>query len=183
MDKSVPPCGTGSSICADRRRRRCCATNSACAWAKHGVEVAAINGHLTGCEIKGSQDRLTRLPRQVNLYGQVLDYAVLVVEPKLAVTAPQHVPDWWGIWQAENVDGQVLLSELRSPKLNTVTVSLAVAQLLWRREAYDELAKREAVRGLAKATRWRLWATLVDLLEPAELATVLRERLKARREW
>jgi hypothetical protein len=147
------------------------------------VDVAAINGSLTGCEIKGGRDRLTRLPHQVDLYGQVLDYAVLVVEPKLAPKAPDLVPDWWGLWQVQDVDGAVDLRELRQPQKNPGTVPLSVAQLLWRDEVHDELALRDAARGLAKATRWRLWAALVELLEPDELATVVRERLKARQEW
>lgn len=147
------------------------------------VDVAAINGSLTGCEIKGSHDRLTRLPHQVELYGQVLDYAVLVVEPKFATKAPDLVPAWWGLWQVEDVDGVVDLAELRQPQQNPGTVPLSVAQLLWRDEVYDELARRDAACGLAKATRWRLWEALVALLQPAELGTVVREGLKARREW
>lgn len=147
------------------------------------VDVAAINGHLTGCEIKGSQDRLTRLPHQVDLYGQVLDYAVLVAEPKFAVTAADHVPDWWGIWQAEDVDGTARLHVLRRGRRNRHTQPLSVAQLLWRDEVYDELAARDAARGLAKATRWRLWEALVEVLPSGELGRVVRERLKARREW
>lgn len=147
------------------------------------VDVAAINGHLTGCEIKGGQDRLTRLPHQVDLYGQVLDYAVLVAEPKFAAKAAEHVPAWWGIWQAEDHDGRAALAELRPAVQNTSTVPLSVAQLLWRDEVYDELARRDATKGMAKATRWRLWAALVDLLEPDELAAIVRARLKARPAW
>jgi hypothetical protein len=147
------------------------------------VDVAAINGSLTGCEIKGSRDRLTRLPHQVDLYGQVLDYAVLVVEPKFAPKASASVPDWWGLWQVQDVDDDVELTELRQPRQNPGTVPLSVAQLLWRDEVYDELTLRDAARGLAKATRWRMWEALVELLEPDELAAVVRERLKARQEW
>lgn len=147
------------------------------------VDVAAINGSLTGCEIKGSRDRLTRLPHQVELYGQVLDYAVLVVEPKLATKATGLVPDWWGLWQVQDVDGTVELAELRQPQQNSATVPRSVAQLLWRDEVYDELAQRDAARGLARATRWQLWGALVELLDAAELGTLVRDRLKARQEW
>lgn len=147
------------------------------------VDVAAINGHLTGCEIKGAQDRLTRLPHQVQLYGRVLDYAVLVVEPKSARNAPDRVPAWWGIWQVDEADGAVHVHELRAPELNAATDPLSVAQLLWRDEVFDELARRDAVKGLTKATRWRLWATLVEQLEPEELGAVVRQKLKARQAW
>lgn len=147
------------------------------------VDVAAINGHLTGCEIKGAQDRLTRLPHQVELYGQVLDYAILVAEARFAALAFDYVPAWWGVWQAEDIEGDVVVRELRRPKKNPSTVPLSVAQLLWRDEVYDELLQRDAAQGFARATRWRLWEALVELLPPAELARVVRQRLKARHKW
>jgi hypothetical protein len=147
------------------------------------VDVAAINGQLTGCEIKGSRDRLSRLPHQVSLYGQVLDVAVIVAEPKYAATAAQHVPHWWGIWQAEEAADRAVLTELRPASQNPSPDPLAVAQLLWRDEAYAELLARDGAAGLARATRWRLWEALTDLLPAAELGQVVRERLKARQDW
>lgn len=147
------------------------------------VDVAAINGQLTGCEIKGSRDRLSRLPHQVGLYGQVLDVAVFVAEPRYAATAAQHVPGWWGIWQAEDDGDRAVLSELRPAGQNPSRDPLAVAQLLWRDEAYAELVARHAAAGLARATRWRLWEALAALLPVAELGQVVRERLKARQDW
>lgn len=60
---------------------------------------------------------------------------------------------------------------------------MSAAQLLWRDEAYDELVRREAARGFARATRWRLWEALCELLTLEELTRVVRDRLKARREW
>lgn len=147
------------------------------------VDVAAINGQLTGCEIKGARDRLTRLPHQVGLYGQVLDIAVLVAEPRYAATASQHVPNWWGIWQAEEEGDHAVLTELRPTGQNPSPDPLAVAQLLWRDEAYAELLARDAVAGLARATRWRLWEALAALLPMAELRQVVREQLKARQDW
>jgi hypothetical protein len=147
------------------------------------VDVAAINGQLTGCEIKGSRDRLSRLPHQVGLYGEVLDIAVLVAEPRYAATAENHVPGWWGIWQAEDVNGTAVLTELRPAGTNPNPVPLSVAQLLWRDEAYSELVARDAAAGLARATRWRIWEALVEKLTPAELGQVVRARLKARPDW
>ena len=147
------------------------------------VDVAAINGQLSGCEIKGAQDKLSRLPRQVELYSQVLDEAVLVVEPKYTARAQSYVPDWWGVWQVEPAGRRVVLTEVRPAGVNPGSDPLAVAQLLWRDEAFEELQQRDATRGLAKATRWRLWEALVGLLTPDELGAVVRARLKARRDW
>lgn len=147
------------------------------------VDVAAVNGKLTGCEIKGAQDKLTRLERQIELYGQVLNEAVLVVESKHAAKAVNLVPGWWGVWQAEPDGDRAVLTELRAAGVNPQTVPLSVAQLLWRDEAFEELAARDAAGGLARATRWRLWAALVDVLPADELGQVVRARLKARRAW
>src|SRR6266478_8085933 len=37
------------------------------------VDIAVINGHIRGVEIKAEADSLDRLPRQVEAYGQVVD--------------------------------------------------------------------------------------------------------------
>ncbi len=147
------------------------------------VDVAAINGTLAGCEIKGARDKLTRLPHQVELYGRVLDEAVLVVEPKYADRAAGYLPDWWGVWQVDSDGDDVRLVEARPAGRNPGSDPLAVAQLLWREEVFEELQAREAARGLARATRWRLWEALVEALPPNELGSVVRTRLKARRAW
>ena len=44
------------------------------------IDVAAINGRITGCEIKSARDDFARLARQVEIYSAVLDVAILVVE-------------------------------------------------------------------------------------------------------
>lgn len=147
------------------------------------VDVASINGQLTGCEIKGDRDRLDRLPHQVQLYGQVLDAAVLVTGVRFAAKAADHLPDWWGIWQATEHDGGTDLVEVRPAGRNPAPDPLSVAQLLWREEAYDELVARDASAGLARATRWRMWEALAALIPQAELSALVRQRLKARRDW
>lgn len=147
------------------------------------VDVAAVNGQLTGCEIKGDRDRLSRLPHQVELYGRVLDVAVLVTEPKYAQKAVAHVPQWWGIWQVEEGDGSARIEQVRQTGTNPGSDPLSVAQLLWRAEVYAELQAREAAASLARATRWRLWEALAALLPAVELGQVVRARLKARQDW
>src|SRR5665647_2133318 len=43
------------------------------------VDVAVLNGSFSGYEIKSAKDTLRRLPKQVQVYSQILDFAVLVV--------------------------------------------------------------------------------------------------------
>lgn len=147
------------------------------------VDVAAINGQITGCEIKSARDKLTRLPRQVELYGKVLDVAVLVVEGKHRQPAADLVPDWWGVWYAEEVDGLATLREVRVAGVNLDVEPFAVAQMLWRDEALAELKERGLARGLSSKARWYVWDRLAQEVPLPQLKAVVRRRLKARREW
>lgn len=147
------------------------------------IDVAAINGAITAVEVKSASDSLTRLPRQVELYGRVADLAVLAVERRHPDRVLGLLPAWWGVWHVVEDGDQVRLDVLREPLHNRLVDPLSVAQLLWRNEALEELRQRDLHRGLVSATRWRLWETLVRELPVEELATVVRERLRARQGW
>lgn len=56
------------------------------------VDVAVVNGALTGYELKSARDTLKRLPRQADYYSRVLDYAHIVVADTHAAHALQMVP-------------------------------------------------------------------------------------------
>ncbi len=145
------------------------------------VDVCLINGALTGFEIKSPRDNFARLQSQVEHYGMVMDFASIVASEKYAAKAPEYVPPWWGIEIASMNDaGEVRLDSIRSPSRNPGVDPFSVAQLLWRDEAYDELLVRGLHRGLAKATRWKLWDRLVEELSPAEIQDTVRARLKVR---
>lgn len=148
------------------------------------IDVAAVNGSITACEIKSSSDSFARLPLQVDMYGQVADYAVLAVERVNPERVAAKVPDWWGVWHVVEYDEERLrLDVLRAPRRNPEVQPFALAQLLWRDEVFDALRARDLHRGLASATRWKLWQRLVDELTVEELGTEVRERLRARRGW
>jgi hypothetical protein len=148
------------------------------------IDIAAINGILTGCEIKSAQDNFSRLESQVRLYSAVLDTAILVVEGHTAATrAASIIPDWWGIWSAyEGKDG-VGLYVIRAPMSNPGLDPMAIAQLLWRDEAYEALDRKGMSAGLRRATRWRLWEALAQQLPLTELQHEVREAIKARPGW
>ena len=148
------------------------------------VDVAAVNGSLTGCEIKSAEDGLGRLPSQIDLYGRVLDFAILAVERVYPARVGRLVPGWWGLWHVtSDEDGAPSIEVLRSPQHNPNVQPLAVAQLLWRAEAFDCLRERGLHMGLASATRWRLWERLAEQVPLLELQTEVRHRLKARQDW
>ncbi|NMR28644.1 sce7726 family protein [Crystallibacter degradans] len=145
------------------------------------VDVCLINGALTGFEIKSPRDNLTRLPSQIEHYNLVLDFASIVSTEKHANKAMGAVPEWWGVMCAtQDADSRVRLHWEREPQHNPKIDPLAVAQLLWRDEAFEELSERGLHKGLSKATRWVLWDRLVEMLPLDELQAAVRARLKAR---
>lgn len=148
------------------------------------IDIAAINGTITGCEIKSARDNFDRLPSQVRLYSAVLDTAILIVEGQAAASrAEQIVPGWWGIWCARETPRGAALDVMRVAGSNPAPEPLPIAQLLWRDEAYDILTRRSLSTGLRRATRWRLWQTLADQLPLADLQREVRAAIKVRPEW
>lgn len=149
------------------------------------VDVAVVNGTLSGYELKSDRDTLRRLPMQVEYYSKVLDHATLVVgEGHYERTnGVAHLPTWWGIIVASPGPGEALLNEVRAAKMNEHLDPFAIAQLLWRDEALCELEARGAAEGMRSKPRHFLWDRLADLLELDDLRSVVRERLKARATW
>lgn len=147
------------------------------------VDVAAINGRLSGYEIKSDRDSLNRLEHQVPLYNKVLDVAVLVTEKRFADKAADVVPPWWGIWKCVPAGRWPVIEQVRSRGMNPHLDPFSIAQLLWRDEAYAILVNLELAAGLRSATRWRLWETLATELTITVLADAVRSQLRARRGW
>ena len=148
------------------------------------IDIAAINGRLVGCEIKSARDNFGRLPSQVPLYSAVLDSAVLVVEGDAAAArAEAQLPSWWGIWCAIETPDGARLKTVRDGALNPAPEPLAIAQLLWRDEAYAVVERRGLGRCLRNATRWRLWDTLAAEMPLETLQREVREAITARRGW
>ncbi|MGD9527057.1 MAG: sce7726 family protein [Dehalococcoidia bacterium] len=147
------------------------------------VDLAAVNGALWGYEIKSERDTLRRLPTQVQVYSQVLDYAVLVVAERHYEHAVGLLPDWWEVIVVTGEADDVVLDPVRPGAKNTGVDAMRVAQLLWRDEALAELTERGLDRGVRSKPRQAVWQRLVDVLELTDLQQVVRTRLKARQGW
>ena len=150
---------------------------------KRRIDVAVVNGELTGYEIKSDMDTLMRLGRQADAYGSVLDRAVLVTTERHIDGANPILPNWWGIIVVTTERGNILLETYREPALNDEYDAFALAQLLWREEALDELRLRGMGRGLSDKARHYVWAALADTILVHDLRSIVRARLKARPEW
>lgn len=147
------------------------------------VDVAVVNGALSGFELKSASDNLKRLPQQVGVYSRVLDYATLVVAENHVDAALRITPRWWGCYVAKWDGATVTLRRRRKPKLNRTIDSYSVAQLLWRDECLEILERHEFARGVRTRPRSELWRRLASSLSLEELRFEVRQALKARTSW
>jgi hypothetical protein len=147
------------------------------------VDVAVVNGTLSGYEVKSDRDTLRRLPMQVEVYSRVLDRAWLVVGERHLAEAQQLVRQWWGVILARPAGDSVVLEPVRRGSWNDDVDALSVAMLLWRDEALAELEARGLASGVRGKPRVVLHGRLVENVPPAELRALVRQRLKTREGW
>ena len=94
------------------------------------IDVAVVNGALTGYEIKSARDTLQRLPAQITAYSLVFDQVTLVLADRHAVAVDDLIPSWWGVVVAAEAGAQVSLSDERSAGSNPGPDPYSLAQLL-----------------------------------------------------
>ena len=148
------------------------------------VDVAVVNGEISGYEIKSSADTLLRFAHQQALYSEVLDRAWIVTTDKHLEHVEPTLPRWWGIVEAcESEDNSAQLTITREATRNPGQNPEAVVQLLWRSEALDLLIARGTDGGVRSKPRRALWGRLVETWEPEELYEAVREAIKTRTKW
>lgn len=148
------------------------------------IDIAVINGHIRGVEIKAEADTLERLPRQVAAYGEVVDKALLIVDPKHFESAMAMVPDWWGVMVAERgLTRGVKFRRVRAERINKGIDAHVLARLLWRPEAQAILRELGVSERELRVPRKMLYNMLVDQLPLRRLAQKVRQTLKARTNW
>lgn len=143
------------------------------------IDIAVINGHLAGYEIKSARDNLSRLPGQVEVYGEVFDYVHLVLSECHLQAAENLIPGWWGIVVASpSSDHSVSLSTVRKSHQNPHVNARAIAELLWRDEALALLEERGAARGVRSKSRRHIWDRVCEVFELDEIREAVRQFLK-----
>ena len=154
---------------------------------QHGkcrADIAVINGHLVGYEIKSDDDSLSRLAQQVDAYNAVFDCVTAVVGKRHLVGVERLVPNWWGIMVTDKGQrGAVHFETVRRGKTNLSTDDFSVAQLLWRNEAEEELVNIGYTGRILRQNRSTLYNELIDALSARELRRIVRQRLKNRKGW
>jgi hypothetical protein len=144
------------------------------------VDVAAVNGELSGFEIKSPADSLARWPKQRRVYSKVVDRAWLVAPEKTLEAA--KAPDWWGLMRIVETEHQLGLRIVREAGINPRPDPYSIACLLWRDEAVRALEEVGRDRGIRTKRRRLVWERLVDCLTTDELRRAVRDALKVRPE-
>lgn len=146
------------------------------------IDVAVVNGELSGFEIKSDSDTLLRLPHQIGIYNRVFDRITLVCGASHLRDVRKLVPKWWGLVVAAEAGGIVELRTVRAGKVNHKIDMMAMIQLVWKNETAAILEQE----GLACPSRWgtyQLWESAVSNIERERLAFLIRETIKARGDW
>ncbi|PXW53896.1 hypothetical protein DFO55_111171 [Grimontella sp. AG753] len=148
------------------------------------ADIAVINGLMHGYELKSQSDNLLRLPTQIEHYSSVMDKVTLVVSECHAESALGMIPKWWGVKiVTKGLRNGIHLQTLRSDKRNPNIDKLSLSMLLWKDELLSILRSLGQERGLKSKPRKFLWTLLADTLPTDELRSIVRETLKARRDW
>lgn len=147
------------------------------------ADVAVINGSLSGWEIKSASDTLRRLPLQAPVYSSIFDFVWLIGDGRHIERAREIVPEWWGFAVVAETSVGCKVEEICVAQPNVNIDAVALARLLWREEALEELRLRDLHHGLVSKPRRRLWEALAENLPPDVLGEVVRSRLKVRTGW
>jgi hypothetical protein len=149
---------------------------------KGRIDIAVINGELSGIEIKSTRDTLVRLPRQIEIYSAIFDRVTLVASRRHLRNAKALIPPWWGLQlalPAATVEFQIV----RGAEYNADVRASALVQLLWREEALRLLAARGEDRGVRTKAKKYVWQRLAEVSEPDQLRVSVRETIKLRQDW
>lgn len=144
------------------------------------VDVAVINGELSGYELKSDSDTLERLPYQIEIYGKVFDRVTLVVGRKHAKKAAALIPKWWGYIEAKDNPDGVSLRPKRKGRTNPNRDPSVIAQLLRKQEALAILEGCRLARGWRSKKSSDIVERLVSALSLDDLRFHVREALKGR---
>lgn len=112
--------------------------------------MVVLPDSLVGIEIKSDADTYARLERQVKDYNRFFDFNYLVVGSIHARHAAEHVPDFWGIISAEELEAGIDFLVLREPSENkraqkTYKMKRKLS-ILWR----PELAHLQEINNMPK---------------------------------
>jgi len=154
------------------------------AHGKNRIDVAVLNGHLHGYEIKSAKDTLIRLPDQLSQYRKSLQKLTIVVAPNHIDGVLSIAPEWSGIIEArKGPRGGISFTTVRKATINPEVDGVALAHLLWRKEAIELLARFGVSEKELSKPRKQLYEIIASETSLAELVSWIKEKFMARETW
>jgi hypothetical protein len=121
------------------------------------IDLLDLTDELHGYEIKSDHDDYSRLKNQKKYYNKYLSKITIIVGSTKKEEILELVPPFWGIKSISKIDTQIILEEIREPKLNPFFDKAAVCSLLWRSELLDLICIRHKVSKSGRYSKYRRW--------------------------
>ena len=148
------------------------------------VDVAVLNGSLSGFEIKSERDSLSRLESQIENYARCFDALTLVAPARHLNHASAILPPWWGLIEVTPESAGVWeLKVWRRPKDNKGIEAFSISGLLWRQEILTILERHGLDKGVRTKPMRVARERLVAGLSVQAIREEVRLAMKARGEW
>lgn len=148
------------------------------------ADIAVVNGHLVGYEIKSNNDSLRRLKEQIKSYNAVFDKIFIIIGDRHINYIQNYVPQWWGvIVSVRGPRGAVNFDIVRKAKTNKNVDPVSVARLLWRNEAEEILRQKKLSPKILRQPRAILYEYIADILSICELRKSIKDYFKKRKNW
>jgi len=144
------------------------------------VDMALVNGHLQGFEIKSDRDSLKRLGVQAEIYSKVFDRMTIVAGERHLDGVLKCLPPWWGVLQVVQGASAVRFKSYRKGRRNPSRDPRTIVELLWLDDAITFLEQRDSARGVRGKPRRVVWDKVCDCYTLDEIAENVRECLKDR---
>ena len=144
------------------------------------VDMALVNGHIHGFEIKSDRDSLKRLAGQAEIYCKVFDHMTMVTGKRHLNEVLESLPPWWSVLQIVQKAGVIWFKSHRKGKRNPKRDPRTLVELLWLDDAIALLEQRNLARGFRGKPRGVVWDKVCDCYTLDEIADTVRECLKAR---
>ncbi|MGJ7567811.1 sce7726 family protein [Variovorax sp. GB1R11] len=144
------------------------------------ADLVVTGASLTGFEIKAGKDRVTRLPAQAEAYGAVCGFANVATVPSHVNDVVTAVPEWWGVWVACGLWGDLAMRCVRSARPNPARDPVRLARMLWREEAIGKLTTLGLQKGTASKNREGLAKKLAQVLSIDEIDALVQTCLRQR---
>lgn len=150
--------------------------------AKARIDMAVINGHLHGYEIKSSKDTLQRLPSQLEAYEKIFDYLSVITEKKHSKKLIDLVPSWVNVYVCSEVNDQFVIELAQKGSINKNKSGFHLAKILWREELIQILNEKQ-IPFIQRDRNWILAEIVSSNIKVKELSEIVRIKLKGRKNW